>query len=152
MTNQLITHWLPIDYLLMSLIINEICLVIYRIWKKNATLAAIKRPSNIPTVLTDSHLHVSLLCLLELLLKLTEFFNYFLGNYEKKNFKNGVSFVLKKKVLMRKVFLSLLKWSQAAILCGPFSGPWIKPAISCIACSRLRDSWARWIERARRWK
>ena len=42
MTNQLITHWLSIDYLLMSLIIDEICLVII-IEKKNATLASIKR-------------------------------------------------------------------------------------------------------------
>ena len=145
MTNQLITHWLPIDYLLMSLIINEICLVIYRIWKKNATLAAIKRPSNIPTVLTDSHLHVSLLCLLELLRKLTKFLNYFLGNYEKKKFKKWSVNIVKKKVRMRKVFLSRLKWSQAAILCGPFSwDPWIKPSVQRKSFLQLalRASWS----------
>ena len=41
---------------------------------------------------------------------------------KKKYIKKWRVNIVKKKVLMRTVFSSLLKWSQAAILCGPFSG------------------------------
>ena len=50
---------------------------------------------------------------------------------------------------MTTVFLSPLKWGQATILCGPFSGLlspvsissalWIKPAIPCIAVKNSTD-------------